>query len=71
MDSLTINHTYFDSDTIVSHKSTMECLSKGYYTWSSVVMNDLVQLQKYCESFIFPLNQNTQRTETGVQDIVT
>ena len=36
-----------------------------------MVINDFVQIQKYCESFIFPLNHHTQITEAGVQDIAT
>ena len=34
-----------------------------------MVNDGLVQLQKYCEYFIFPLKNHTQITEASVQDI--
>ena len=71
MDSITINPKDFDSDTISPQKSTMDRLSRGKYIWSSVVNNELVQLQKYCAEFILPLKHYTQRTEAGVQYIAT
>ena len=48
LDSLTINTKYSDSDPIVSHRSTMERISKGNFIYSSVFNNYLVQTQKYC-----------------------
>ena len=71
MDSLTINPKDFDIDTIIFHKSTMERLSKGNSVCSVVVKDDLVQLQNYCEEFIFPMKHHTQITESGVKDIST
>ena len=53
LNSLTTNLKDFEGDPIVSHKSTMDRLSKGNYTWISVIKNYLVQLQKYREVFIF------------------
>ena len=47
--SLTINPKDFDSDQTVSHKSTVDRLSKGNHIRSSLVNNDLVHLQKYRE----------------------
>ena len=66
-----LNPNYFDSDTIISHKSIMERLSKDNHVCSSVVNNNLVKIQKDCEYFILPLKHHTQSTESGVQDIVT
>ena len=37
----------------------------------SEVNEDLLQIQNYCENFIFPLDHHKQSTEAGVQDIVT
>ena len=44
-------------------------LSKGNSIWSLVVNGGLVQPQKYCEDFIFPLKNHMQITEAGVQNI--
>ena len=44
LDSLTINSKYFDGDTIITHKSAMEKLSKGSSVWNSEVNEDLVQI---------------------------
>ena len=70
-DSFTINPKDFDSDPIVSHKSTMERLSKNNYICSSLVNGDPVQIQKWFEEFIFPLKHHMQRTESDVKDIAT
>ena len=55
LDSLTINPKYFDRDPIVYQKSSMEKLSKVRSIWNSEVNEDLVQIWKYCEMFIFQL----------------
>ena len=65
---LTINPKDFDGDPIVSHKSTMDNISKFKYICSSVVNIDLVNIRHFCEEFIFPLKHHTQTTETGVQN---
>ena len=49
----------------------MDQLSKGSSIWNSDVNEDLVQLLKYCEEFIFLLKNHTESTEAGVQEIVT
>ena len=49
----------------------MDILSKVNQIWSSVVKDDLVKIQNYCEEFISPLKQHTQSTEAGVQYIAT
>ena len=67
LDSLTINTKYFDGGPIVSHKSEMEQLSKGISIWNSEVNEDLVQLRRYCENFIFPLKHHTQSTEVRLK----
>ena len=46
LDSLTINSKDFDGDPIISHKLTMEQLSKGNSIYSSVVNDDLLNIQK-------------------------
>ena len=71
MDSLIINPIYFYGDPIIYHKSEMEQLSKGIYIWNSEVNEYLVQLQKYCEEFIFLPKHHTQSTEYRVQEIAT
>ena len=71
LDSLTINPKDFGSYPIVSHKSEMEKISKGSSIWNSEVNEDLVQLRKYSEEFIFPLKHHTQSTEYGFQEIAT
>ena len=58
-----------DGDPIISHKSTMERLSKFNYICISVVNNDLLHIQNYCKEFMFPLKYHTQITEDGIQDI--
>ena len=70
-DSLTINHKDFDEYPIIYHKPVMVHLSKVISICISVVNDNLVQLQIYCEEFIFPLKHHTQSTEAGVQDIAT
>ena len=59
LDSLTINPKYFSGYTIVSYQSEMDKLSKGISIYNSEVNEDLMQLQKYCEELIFPLNHHT------------
>ena len=71
LESLTRNPKYFDGDPIFFHYSAMEQLSKGSSIWNSEVNEDLVQLLKYCEEFMFPLKHHTQITEDGVQEIST
>ena len=71
LDSLTKKPKGFDRDPIVSHKSAMLQLSRGSSIWNLEVNEDLVQIQKYCEEFIFPFNHHTQSTEDVVQEITT
>ena len=62
LDSLTVNPKYFVGEPIISRKSAIEQLSKGSYIWNSEVNEDLVQLRKYCEEFIFILKHHIQNT---------
>ena len=59
MDSLTIITKYFERGPIVSHKSVMDNLLEVNSIWSSVVRNDLENLQNYSEKFILPLKHHT------------
>ena len=45
LDLLTINPKDFDGDPIISHSLSMEHPSKVNSIWSSVINDDLVQIQ--------------------------
>ena len=66
-----MNPKDFDRDPNVSQKSAMDNLSKGNSICISVINDELLQIQKYYEEFIFRLKNHTQNAESGIQDVST
>ena len=64
-----MNPNCFDGNPISPQILTMERLSEDNSVCSSVVKDDLVQIQKYCDELIFPLKHLMHITEAGVQYI--
>ena len=63
LDSININPKDFDGYPIFSQKTAMYNLSKGNSIWGSVLIDDIVQIQKYYKEFIFQFKHHMQNEE--------